>query len=72
VDGLLDEVKGLVQATLVDLGEGADRILIEQRVRGVLRRFFRRIKRRPMILPVLVEIKPEAERLSGISHWHEP
>lgn len=69
---LSDEVKGLVQATLVDLGEGADRVLIEQRIRDVLRKFFRRIKRRPMILPVLVEVKPEAERLSRIAYWHEP
>jgi len=57
VDALLDEARGLVLETLRVCApeELADRALLAQKIRGVVRRFIQKaVDRRPLILPVLL------------------
>lgn len=58
-EDLLQDVGRLIQAVLEGLSpeERTERHLIERRIRDALRRFFQKaIERRPMILPVIVQV----------------
>jgi ribonuclease J len=58
-DGLLDHARALILTVLetVSVEERTDFALIKQRIRSVLRKFLRRtVDRRPMILPVIIEV----------------